>query len=222
MNPFHWKKKITKYNEHRGREDTLTEKDREMGELAKQSYSAVKDRKSFGNYKYNEEKSGDNFAVYHNPEDNKNYLVFKGTSDYNDAMPDLSILFGYQGTDQSFQDAQAMYEFLKNENKDHDWEVVGHSLGGAKAMYVAERNGIKSHAFNPGYNNYLDDELDPSYKGHNLYVRKGDPISNTILTEELGNAKVLASKGWSARKNHSIDSFGLEDTVEDDYDWYDG
>jgi hypothetical protein len=219
MNPFKWHEKIKTYNHHRSRNEELSHDDRSMGELASQSYNPIPKRKSFGNYQYQEDKSGHDYAVYHNPTQKKSYLVFKGTSDANDVIPDLSILLGYQSSHNSFQNALDLYDQLKKEKNDHEWEVVGHSLGGAKAMYVAERKGINSHAFNPGYNNYLDEDLDPSYKGHHLYVRKGDPVSNTILTENLANSKILPSLGYSALANHSIGSFRLKDAPEEYYDY---
>lgn len=207
LNPLNWASKIKKLKQHYGRSDELSADEKEIAALAKQSYLSPQDRKHVGDYEYNQDKSGHNYAVYHNNKQKKNYLVFKGTSDLADAVPDLSILFGYQSRNAGFTDANDVYQQLSKEYKDHEWQTVGHSLGGSKAMYVAEQNKIKSHAFNPGYNNYLDDELNPSYGGHHIYVRKGDPISNTILTEKLANSKILNAHSYSALQNHTIQNF---------------
>lgn len=204
---MNWKRKIDKFNEHHRRHDTLTEEDKDMARLAKESYALPDQRQSFKDYEYLPEHSGNNVAIYHNKNKKKKYLVFKGTSTSEDFMPDLHIASGHQKRHPAFQMAEDTYKSLSAINPDETWETVGHSLGGTKAMYVAEKHNLKSHAFNPGYNNITDDELNPEYKNHNIYIIKGDPVSNSILTENLANPKVLDAVSTNPITNHSINSF---------------
>lgn len=212
LNPKNWSQKMNTYKQHMSRKDKLTDEEKNLAQLAKESYNPHEKRnhiQSANPYQYDADNSGRDYAVYHREADGqkKHYLVFKGTSDSKDILPDTAIAFGYQSRNQGFSDAQDIYNQLSNKFQDGSWETVGHSLGGTKAMYIAERNKLQSHAFNPGYNNYLDDELNPGYEGHNIYIRKKDPISNTMLTENLANVKVLDSVSNSAVANHSIDNF---------------
>lgn len=207
LNPYNWKKKYDQYQSNvANKSASLSEYEQDMAALAKQGYGAHESRNHHKDYEYQKELSGHNYAVYRNHKTNKNYMVFKGTSDKEDLLPDAAILYGYQNLNGTFKNANEAYQILKPK-LEGDWETIGHSLGGTKAMYVAQQNNIQSHAFNPGYNNYADDQINTNYKGHNVYVRQGDPISNSILTEDISNLKILPSAGYSPLTNHSIDSF---------------
>lgn len=211
LSPWHWNKKIKQYRKNTSQEHTLTDYEKDMAALSKHTYNTQAERPHYKDYEYKNELSGANYSVYRNNNTNKNYLVFKGTSDSGDLIPDAAILSGYQNLNASFSNALDTYQNLKNQLAG-DWETVGHSLGGTKAMMVAQENGIQSHAFNPGYNNYADDQIDTKYKGHHVYVRKGDPVSNSILTEPMENLKVLASAGYNPVTNHSIETFDTTTT----------
>lgn len=205
LSPYHWAQKIKQYNKNTAQTSTLNDYENDMAHLARNAYGTKHVRNHHKDYQYRSELSGDNYAVYRNDKTNKNYLVYKGTSDRNDILPDYSIVTGYQNYDSSFKNADQTYQALKDKLTG-SWETVGHSLGGSKAMVVAQNNNLTSHAFNPGYNNYFDDQINTGYQDHHVYVRQGDPVSNSILTEDLKNVKLLPSVGWSPLANHSIET----------------
>ena len=206
LSPIHWHQKIKQYKENTSAYHDLNEYEQEMAQLAKHSYQDKNSRSHYKNYTYQQELSSDGHAVYRNDKTNKNYLVFKGTSNSQDIIPDTAIMSGYQNLNQSFKNGMQTYQNVQSKLPG-TWETVVHSLGGTKAMYVAQQQGIDSHAFNPGYNNYADDQIQTNYKGHHVYVREGDAISNTILTEKLEHLKLLPSLGWSPLQNHTINNF---------------
>lgn len=189
----------------------LTDEEIIRAKIASESYNHVNNRKQVGDYVYLPQESGAGHAVYKHKNKNQYILGYKGTSDIKDLVPDLSIAAGVQEKDQGFRDAQDIYSKLKDEHKG-DWETVGHSLGGTKAMWVAQNNNIKSHAFNPGYVFLTDDQINTDYDKHNVYLVKGDPISNSIMSKQLQNLKVLPSASRiDPLQNHAVENFVKKD-----------
>lgn len=171
--------------------------------MSKQAYQPIESRKDINGYTYLNEDSNQGRAVYKNGD--KYVLAYKGTSTLKDLAPDAAIAAGIQEKSSDFQNADKDYKELK-QKYGGTWDVTGHSLGGTKAMMVAQNNNLNSYVFNPGFVAPSDDRIDTSYKGNNYYLVKGDPISNSLLSKPLENLKVLPGE-INVLKNHGIDNF---------------
>lgn len=173
--------------------------------LARESYKDHLSRNDLHGYKYIYEDSTPDYAVYKKGDDH--IMVYKGTSNTSDIIPDLAIAAGVQDRNRRFIEAEQAFVRLRKKHK-KNWTTVGHSLGGTQAMWVAQRNKVPSHAFNPGYSSIADDRIDTSYKDHNIYLIDGDPISNGMKRKEIeGNITVLPSVSFDPISNHSILNF---------------
>lgn len=207
LNPYYWQEKLNNVERNLNRDEPLNNKELEKALIAREAYKKPEHRADIGDFKYMKEDSAYNYAVYRNPTENLNILSFKGTSDKHDLIPDAAITLGIQDYNASFQQARKVFEQLKDKYPGV-WETAGHSLGGAKAMWVAQDQNIASNAFNPGYVSYSDDRIKTDYPNHRVFITKGDPISNSILGQELPYLKVQnAVSAINPIANHSISSF---------------
>lgn len=155
----------------------------------------------------NKKFSNDKHVVY--SQGGRRVMVYRGTASKGDILPDLSIVAGTSGNSEAFKEAQRRFLEAKAA-LGGEWDTAGHSLGGTKAMWVAQQNNINSWAYNPGFNSFSEDRIDTKYAKHNVFVVKGDPVSNSILSRTLKNFKVLDSVSNNPLKNHSIDNFITE------------
>lgn len=130
--------------------------------------------------------SGLNYDIYHNPNTKKSILSFRGTKGPEDFFADLDIIKGkYDGRE--FQNAYTVYDKTRQKYGD-DLLVTGHSLGGTKAIKVADKYGGKAVVFNPGTG------LFPLDTGkHTTFVNSGDPISARVK----GDSVVITPGGHS-------------------------
>jgi hypothetical protein len=145
-----------------------------------------RDRLSDKGYVQDEELSSHNTAVYHNAESGKTVLAYRGTTDWEDYVPDAQLAFGnYDG--EEFKKAYADYGRVKEKYGD-GFIVTGHSLGGTKAIQAANRGGGRAIAFNPGSGVFGLDT-----KGHKTFVNSGDSISSRAY----GQAVVITPGGHS-------------------------
>lgn len=133
-----------------------------------------------------EELSDHNTGVYHNPVTGKTILSFRGTTDWEDLVPDAQLAFGnYEGSE--FKKAYDDFDKVKNKYGE-GFIVTGHSLGGTKAIQAADRRGGRAIAFNPGTGIF-----GLATKGHKTFVNSGDSIS----TRAYGDAIVFTPGGHS-------------------------
>lgn len=223
MNPVSWYNNIknVKQNTSNSSNNSLNNEELEKAKISQQAYQSHSTRNNIGDWNYNKDLSGDSHAVYshkNNANDsntnNQHILSFKGTNNKNDIVPDLHIAAGTQDKNNEFQKSAELFSNLKQKYKGN-WQTTGHSLGGAKAMWAAQQymkdnpnETIDSHSFNPGYVSFSDDRINTNRQGNHVYVIKGDPISNSILTTKVHHIKTLPNKSkYNPIKNHSIDSF---------------
>jgi predicted esterase YcpF (UPF0227 family) len=188
----------------------LNSEDHTRAQIANQAYEEHRKRQHIGDYEYQPHHSGKTHAVYRNHKTNTNIIAFKGTSNAADIVPDIHIAAGTQHSNIKFSNAHNLYQSLKEQyHPEAKWETTGHSLGGAKAMYVAQQNGLHSYAFNPGYVAYTDDKINTDYDKHHVRVIKGDPISNSILEKKLTDVQVMdpSKKSWNPINAHTINNF---------------
>jgi len=211
FNPKQHKIRRQQINENlKNKISNLTDEDHIRAQIASQAYQEHGARQNIGDYEYQAHHSGIGHAVYRNNKTNKNILAFKGTSRAADIVPDIHIAAGTQDSNNKFSKAHELYHSLKGQyHPEATWETTGHSLGGAKAMYVAQQNGLHSYAFNPGYVAYTDDKINTDYDKHHVRLVKGDPISNSILEKKLVDVKVMepAKKSWNPINAHVLSNF---------------
>lgn len=209
FNPAEWKRKHKAINENLKKTQPLTSEEKEKAYLSAQAYKHKNKRENVGKHIYIPHESTNDYAIYHNPELKRRTLVFKGTSSLKDIRPDIHIATGTHHLSKPFIKSIELLDQLKKKYPDEDWETAGHSLGATLAMYAAQKHGVQSHAFNPGFVDFADDKIDTTYNKHNIYLTKGDPISNSILSRNIKapiKVQERASK-WNPIKNHTIQSF---------------
>lgn len=207
-NPSAWRRKIRNLHENRSRKDIPLNP--LFAKTAQDVYMSMDGRSSFNDYQYRKDLSTPSHAVYYNPKENKGIFSIKGTSSLKDVIPDLYIASGSADQNRFFNNSLQKFRDVQNQLKDTHWNIVGHSLGGTNAMYVSQKTNTPATVFNPGYNDYTDDRIDIRNPLVNIHVRKGDPISNSILGNQLPNLSVHKSVSVNPIKNHSISSFTQE------------
>lgn len=208
FNPFRWRTTINTFSNNLRNSNKMGDKDFEYSKMAKESYRQHKDRQqNIRGWALNDEHSDDRHAVY--TQGNNRAFVLRGTASTSDVLPDLNILVGKVDKSSDFKDSLSKFQKAQSDLKGN-WVTVGHSLGGSKAMWLAQKEGVKSKVFNPGFNSVTEDILDPEYDGHKVYVTKGDVVSNSILAEKVSNLVVLPSTSLNPLKNHTIDNFQKE------------
>lgn len=205
VNPWHWKQIIGAAIHNAKHSNKMNQNSFEMAQMAKDVYSNT--RQNINGWQYLNHLSNKDHAVYSNGSQYR--LSIKGTSQLKDILPDLKIIAGTQNSSRDFKNSLDYFRNLRAQTGTtrDQWQVVGHSLGGSKAMWIAQNENIQSHAFNPGYHNATDDRINTRYQGNNLYFTAGDPISNTMLFNKLPNATLLPAQGINPLKNHTIDNF---------------
>ena len=209
-NPKHWIDTAVTIGRNVKARKKIEEQDKEIARLASGAYADPVKRKSIGSYQYIPDDSDTDVAVY--KRDGRYYVSYRGTSKSGDILPDLSILAGVEDNNNKFDEADAKFKQISTHAREDpafkNIQVTGHSLGGTKALYVAEQNGVNAKVFNPGYNAVTDDRINVTRPESEIFVVHGDPLSNTILAKTSGsNIKVLPAASFNPVKNHSITNF---------------
>ena len=93
-------------------------------------------------------------AVILNNGNNKIHIAYHGASSnpsyLNEDKADIfSVIKGEHDTRKSFQRAEKVYLNTLKKYPNHDIELLGTSLGGAKSIHVGEKYNVKSTTFNP-------------------------------------------------------------------------
>lgn len=210
-NPWHWKRTFQQWKHNSSQSAKMTPQDFEISHMVNQAYVKPGKRTARDGWEYQGADSDKNHAVYHRGDERM--FAIRGTKDFHDLLPDVHIVAGNQQQSSDFQKTNKKLKGLMD--KGGDWSVAGHSLGGTKAMWLAEQNGLKSYAFNPGFHAAADDVLDTEYEGHNVYTVHGDPVSNTILARPHSNLKVLGASSFNPLQNHAMSNFVHDDDGED-------
>jgi hypothetical protein len=207
-NPFLYARKMKTRRHNLKHHRSMKKNDFDMAALAKDVYRKPGDRGVAG-WVLDGRYSDDRHAVY--GRGNEKVFAIRGTKSVGDILPDLKIAIGIQDRSQSYQDSKALFERARSENRDvGKWSVTGHSLGGNKAMWVADQAKVESYAFNPGFVGSSNDQIDSGNKRHHVYHVQGDPVSSSILKEELNDLTLLPSVSANPLKNHAMDNFIFE------------
>lgn len=222
FNPADYKRKHKQIQENLKRTQEMSAEEKTRAYLSAEAYKQKNKRlQNVHGYSYLAEHSGPEHAVYVNPKTQHHILSFKGTNSLKDVIPDIHIATGTQSKSSRFKNAVEKLKHLKEKLKG-TWETTGHSLGATLAMYAAQKEGHTSHAFNPGFVSGADEDIDTQYKGHNIYLTKGDPFSNSILKRPISNLKVQEKASiFNPILNHSITSFLRGKTQEQTHQAHD-
>lgn len=122
--------------------------------LASQSsYGSNKHTKQLNDLGYilDEDLSSDKHKVYHDRRSKHTVIAFKGTNilDKKDIKSDINIAISNEKNDNQFKNAEQVYEKTRSKYGDKI-TPTGHSLGGTKANYIANKYDKKAIVFNPG------------------------------------------------------------------------
>ena len=171
--------------------------------LVSQTYKNENNRKdATDGYMLDKSHSGDHYSTYN--KDGQHYLVFRGTKNAKDIPDDVKIA---TGTEDFSNDEKLFMKLKESIGDDGSWTLIGHSLGGTKAMLIGQKYGLKTQAFNPGYSRLFENQIELSRPDLRLHLVTTDPISNGLLVNKLHNATVYRSKSYNPFSSHSINYF---------------
>ena len=106
-------------------------------------------------YSRDTELSTEDAQVY--TKNGKAHVAYRGTSKLKDLAPDLDIALGKR-KHRDFEDAVDIAKRTKD--KYGNVKVIGHSLGGTKAIHAAERLGLDAEVYNPGTSPFINKRVD--------------------------------------------------------------
>ena len=162
----------------------------------------------------NEKLSNKNATVLNN--DNKVVISYRGTDLKNpsDLIADTEILLGRDkikiNLHDRFDEANNLYNKVKDEYPNSDITLTGHSLGSAEAIYVGTKNNTRSISFNEGtspldaiFSQFGNKE---SNKKQTVYITAKDIISNLSILEPY-NIKYVEAKNDLNFLSHSLNYF---------------
>ena len=205
LNPVHQYQKYKNRNTNKKQKE-YREDHKKYAQFASDAYNGISDRKGYDGYEYDKDRSSDTHSVYSKGTDH--ILALKGTSSLSDLIPDLFIATGTQDYSKMYKQDQKLFDQLKSSSgADDTWTVTGHSLGGNRAMYLAQNNDIHSYAYNPGYVGFSDDRINTSYAKHHVVVNEGDAISNSALDQSWKDITTVRRQSYiNPIANHSMDN----------------
>jgi len=208
FDPKHWlhsTKHLGELKDNIKGKHEITDETKDLARMVKETYKGVDSRQTeVAGHTLSKEDSDDWFSVYKNDANKKIVVGIRGTRDKADIIPDLKIAAGTAKFDKDLN----QYKGLKSKYKDYEFEVAGHSLGGSKAMFIGQDQDDKTHAFNPGYSYYLEDNYNLQRDKLNLHVVDGDHVSNQILQEQPKNTTLYQKDSMiDPLKNHTISYF---------------
>lgn len=137
-------------------------------------------------------------------------IAYKGTNPTNkeDLYDDLQIVLSREDSTSRFQKANDLYTKVEAKYGKENVRIAGHSLGGAIAMYVGERNDVESHSFNPAISALRAMRTHGSNtKTSYVYRTKGDPVSVGAHLNADSNRRVIQVEQKDVLDTHSIDNF---------------
>jgi predicted esterase YcpF (UPF0227 family) len=172
------------------------------------SYSQTKD------YRIDPKLSNKNAVVLE--KGNDIVISYRGTDLKNpsDILADAEILLGRDKIklflNDRFDEANSLYNKVKNENPGKNITLTGHSLGSAEAIYVGTKNDTRSISFNEGtspldalFSQFGSKETN---RKQTVYITGKDIISNLSILEPY-DIRFVSAKDDLNFLSHSLNYF---------------
>lgn len=156
--------------------------------------------------------------VYYSDYKGGHHIAIKGTNSFEDLYSDANILLRGNDTDAIMRDVDDAFFKLVKKYPDRKWNIYGHSLGAVRTSILYEQFEDKINkaiVFNMGKSpmGFVGWQQPKNQKKLLHYHIKGDPISNTGLTQD-NNVMPLKMLGRprqgiaeKIKRYHSLDSF---------------
>jgi hypothetical protein len=211
-----------------------------MTDNTKDTYSVLS-KASYDYYKYGLDKAQKELGSYSQTKgynidpklSNKNAVVlqkgkdvvisYRGTDLTNpsDILADAEILLGRDKIkvflNDRFDEADSLYNKVKQEYPESEITLTGHSLGSAEAIYVGTKNNNRSVSFNEGtspldalFSRFGSKEIN---KKQTVYITGKDIISNLSILEPY-DIKFVSAKNDLNFLSHSLNYFLPEKATE--------
>jgi hypothetical protein len=130
-------------------EDPMTSIHHAFSKLSYESPDVQREYARDLGYERDDELSGRNHAVFHNPSTKNTVLAFRGTQDVADLPVDGLTLLNMGSHSERYKNAGRVARQVVARYGSEGTSTTGHSLGGAVAVHVNRETGLKSTAFNP-------------------------------------------------------------------------
>jgi hypothetical protein len=170
------------------------------------SYNPKADAFQKHGYDYDSELSNHNQQVYYNPSKKKMIYSVAGTHNISDVGTDFYLGIGKLKDTNRYKEADDTLRKAKQKYQPTDVSIGGHSLGGAIAGYIADKDKDKVFTLNKGAT--IGQSIGSN---ENAFRTKGDQIS--LFNSWNRGVKTLKPKNkdtgialYDALKNHSIDN----------------
>jgi hypothetical protein len=178
----------------------------DMAKLSAIAYS--NNRMSFNGYKYIEEFSTPETAVYQ--KNDTIYLGFRGTAHLRDVITDVKMIKGEEQTTNRFQKSYKLAQDFKA--KGFKVVVSGHSLGASQSWFVGEQDPtIEAYGFNIGSTPNI---MRCIGRCPNIHLFNTSTDFASVLTRPIKKLtkmtiKTIPSKYrfYNIQKNHSVANF---------------
>ena len=197
----------------------MADDDAEMHRYAELSHAGYSGRDVDG-YDVDRDLSNRNRTVYVNRESGKATIAFAGTrlGSKRDKLKDLGtdalLAFGLHDLSSRFKNAKKVARATVEKYGAGNVDTTGHSLAGSQSLYLNQKMGLDSHAYNPGVSpgfvrKNLFDKLagalfkKPVKSNATVYHTGTDPIS---MLSPLTNARTVVVKQKS-KNAHSLTNF---------------
>ena len=175
-------------------------------DLAKATYTGA----NVNGYTIDKNLSGNDYTTYVNSSTGQAIVAFSGTriknfhnkDTWRDISTDAGMVVGQEEHLQRFKNAEdvtnkAIAKYGKNNVK-----AVGHSLGGAQAMYVSSKTGVKATVFNPYIDRNEEQHYDPNAR--NALGIKVSAIDKWFAKNKWADNPILY-KGYYDSPRHNRD-----------------
>ena len=197
---------LSKARELFGDVGTYDKDDRIYADISFEAYGPEPSRrKMIGDYKYDENHSRKDVAIYSNG--STVIIGFKGTSSPKEVKKDIKLIQGKVPI-RYLNRSKEYFDYIKRVLPGKNYILTGHSLGGLKAMWVAKGTGLKGVVFNPFIPEISGSIIDLAMDtpGIKKYTVIGDFLSNNILKLSKDKTNTVLVKVPGLNK-HTINNF---------------
>jgi hypothetical protein len=179
-------------------------------DLLNQSYIEKDGRsKHIGDYIYDNELSNDESMVYHNPNENKLLIGFRGTNNLDDLQTDALLAVGQLRSTDRYKRSNNTYREAKNKYKGSKTTLIGHSMGSSLSSAIGDDDDLII-SLNKGTtifgNSTKTKKNEKSYKVDNDLVNNFDNNAIKIKPKKSLLYKFLVPKYIQRYNDHSVEN----------------